>query len=177
MSESILNPVDHARLIQDLPHICRVANVLPTYVHKSMQGVCSATEVSWVQGFRKHQQDGTGLLLAGVSNPEARLMSIAGALLRNYVDARVFSVSSVLSMKEANNLPDCTVLLIPNLFMRSKGTGLPSWKVQIIYDLLLSRLVSNKPTVAYVEDIEALASEYGTLFSDHLTNNYLRVLK
>lgn len=175
MTDSILDPQQHERLIQDMAHVCKTANVLPTYVHKSMYGICSEDEISWVQNFRTHQSQGTGLALVGVDNPEARIMSIAGALIRNYVDARVLSVASVLSLRDANSLPDCTVLLIPNLFMRSKGTGLPSWKIQIIYDLMLSRLTSNKPTVVYVEDMDALASEYGRLFADHLNLHYKTV--
>ena len=175
MTESILDPQQHQRLIQDMTHVCKTANVLPAYVHKSMHGVCSEGEISWVKNFRAHQGAGTGLALVGVANPEARIMSIAGALLRNYVDARVLSVASVLALKDANSLPDCTVMLIPNLFMRSKGTGLPSWKIQIIYDLMLSRLTSNKPTVIYVEEMEALASEYGRVFADHIAQHYKTV--
>lgn len=172
---SILDPVHHQRLIQDMQHVCQTANVPPIYVHQSMRGVCTPTEISWVQNFRSHQAMGTGLMLLGSESPEARIMSIAGALLRNYIDARVLSVTNLLSMRESASLPDCTVMLVPNLYLRASGKGLPAWKVQLLYDTLLSRMASGKPTVVYVEDIDALASEFGRVFADHLNQHYLTV--
>jgi hypothetical protein len=172
---SILDPEHHKRLLLDLPGICQVANVLPMYVHHSMKDYCTPAEIDWVVNFRDYQAQGTGLVLTGTASPEERMMAIAGAFLRNFVDARVMSLTTVLDLKDMKALPDPTVMLIPNLFLRSVGKALPAWKVQIVYDILLHRLTSNKPTVVYVEDMVALAAEYGRVFADHLTKHYITV--
>lgn len=172
---SILDPVHHQRLIADLEHVCQTANVLPMYVHQSMKGIAHPDEIEWVKHFRDHQTNGTGMVITGSESPETRMMSIAGALIRNFVDARVISLTNMLSLREMNALPDCTVMLVPNLFLRSAGKALPAWKVQIVYDILLARMTSNRPTVVYVEDLDALAAEYGRVFKDHLSQNYLTV--
>lgn len=174
--QSILDPVHHQRLIADMEHVCRTANVLPMYVHQSMKGFCQPAEIEWVKHFRDHLQNGTGLVLTGAESPETRMMSIAGALIRNFVDARVISLTNMLEMRDNNSLPDCRVMLVPNLFLRSAGKALPAWKVQIVYDILLARMTFSKPTVIYVEDMNALAAEYGRVFADHLTQHYITVV-
>jgi hypothetical protein len=169
---SILDPVIHSRLITDLRNICQTANVLPSYVHSSMASICSATEVDWVRNFRDNQHEGHGLVLSCKESPEDRMMAIAGALLRNFIDARVMSLTTMLDQREHGVMPDCTVLLVPNLYLRASGKTLPSWRVQVLYDTLLARMTSGKPTVVYVEDMHALESEYGRVFADHLTHHY-----
>lgn len=172
---SILDPVHHERLIADMEHVCKTANVLPLYVKQSMVGVSQPAEIEWVRQFREHSQNGQGLVLTGSLSPETRMMSIAGALLRNFVDARVISLTTMLEMRDNGVLPDCRVMLVPNLFLRSAGKALPAWKVHIVYDILLARMTSSKPTVVYVEDMNALAAEYGRVFADHLTQHYITV--
>ena len=55
-----------------------------------------------------------------------------------------------------------------NLFLVSTGKGVPSWRIQLIYDVLLQRSVQNKPSVVYVEDLAALQKAYGAPFADFL---------
>jgi hypothetical protein len=102
------------------------------------------------------------------------MMAMAAALLRNYIDARVITVQTLLEASEHHHeIPDPTVLLIPNLFVRQGGKGIPSWKMSLIYDLLLSRFTAGRVTVAYVEDMNLMAADYGALMAQHLKAGYL----
>lgn len=170
MEASVLDPVRHERLIEDLDHICGQSNVPRKYIQQSMKLVCDATEIDYVVNFRLYRGTYPGLVIEGKANSEERCMSIAGALLRNFIDARVVTLSTLLDAAEGGTVPDPTVMLIPNLYVSSYGKTLPAWKVNAVYDLLLRRWTSEKPTVVVVESLKGLAAAYGQAFYSHLSN-------
>lgn len=170
--ESLLDPVRHARLIQDLDHVCTVANVPKSFVHRSMKSYCDADEIDYVVNFRIYRQSYAGMVIIGKSNPDTRCMAICGALVRNFIDARVVPLNTLLDSMESSVVPDPTVLIVPNLFVQQVGKALPAWKIQQVYDLLLSRFTSNKPTVVAVESLAGLQQSYGLAFAQHLQSNY-----
>lgn len=171
----MLTAEHHDRLIKNLDAICHTANVPKSFLNKSAKEFCIGGELDWLTHFPINQREGRGLVLLGKHTPppDIKMMAMAAALLRNYIDARVVTVQTLLEAYESHNeVPDPTVLLIPNLYVRQGGKGLPSWKMQMIYDLLLSRFTAGKVTVVYVEDMKALAAEYGSLIVQHLEASY-----
>lgn len=169
--KSILDKEIHARLIADMAHVCKVANIPEQFVHTSMVGIAAPAEIEWVKGFHAHRASGTGLAMVGVDEVDTRMMAICGALLRNFIDARIVPVNSLILQTKKGNAPEPTVLLIPNLFI-GDGKGIAQWDVQVLYELLLSRLTANKLTVMYVEDMDALKKAYGTVFASHIKSHY-----
>ena len=166
---NVLTQEHHSRIIADLGNVCTTAGVQPRFMYQSMKEHCSGLEVEWVLHFKQHLATGLpGLVLNGVDHPDTRCQAIAAALVRNYIDARVIPLNTVLEMHENGEMVSPTVLLIPNLYVHSVGKNLPSWKVQVLYDLLLARSVQSKPTVVYVEDLKATAATYGKPFADFL---------
>lgn len=172
VQDSMLDPVRHARLLQDLEHVCTVANVPRMFVHQSMKAHCDAQEIDWVVNFRMYRETTAGLLIVGKPNPDTRSMAICGALIRNFIDARIVPLNTLMDSIESSVVPDPTVLIIPNLFVTQVGKALPAWKIQQVYDLLLSRFTKNKPTVVAVEHSENLRTAYGQAFSQHLLAHY-----
>lgn len=174
----IMDPVAHARLIADLPHICDVAGVRPSFMEESMVGYCSPAEVEWVRQFPQKFKMGKldlGLVLEGVSKSSTRCQAIAAALIRNFIDARVIPLNRLLEMHNEGQVPMPTVLLIPNLYVSAVGTGIPAWRIQVAYDLLLQRSVKNKSSVVCIEEMGSLGMAYGAHFVDFLSD--LKVVK
>jgi hypothetical protein len=174
-ADSILNAEHHKRLIADMEHVCQTANVPASFVHRSMKGIVTQPEIDWVVNFNANRNNGVaGLLLIGSVHAETRMMAMCGALLRNFIDARIMPLNTLLALQEKDVLPEPTVLFIPNLFLRSTGKsmGIPPWKIQVIYDVLLQRFTSGKPTVLFVEEMEGMAQAYGQVFADHLSSHY-----
>ena len=168
--KDMLDKIKHARLIADLEYVCSTAGVMEKYLHESMLDHCGDVEVDWVRNYPKYRAEGVpGLLLHGISNPDTRCQSIAAALLRNYTDARVIPLNSLIDMHTKDLDMSPTVLLIPNLYMTTTGRALVAWRQQVAYDILLERSTKGKPTVAYVESMEGVKSSYGQPFSDFLT--------
>lgn len=171
MQTSILDAKFHSRLLQDLDHVCEYARVQQKFVHHSMKEWCSEKEVDWVVNFNKYREEGVaGLLLSGKSSSD-RCMAIAGALLRNFIDARVVGVNDLVG----DAVPEPTVLLVHNLFVTTHGTSFTSWQIQTIYDVLLSRFTSNKPTVVYVDSIANMANAFGQVIAEHLEEHFIQV--
>jgi hypothetical protein len=170
--DSVLDAVRHSRLIQDLDHVCSVANVPRSFVHRSMKLFCDADEIDYVVNFRLYREHKAGLVMVNKTNPDTRCMAICGALVRNFIDARVIPLNTLLDMIEAKDVPEPTVMIIPNLFVSQVGKALPAWKIQAVYDLLLTRFTQNRPTVVAVESMTGLQSAYGLAFAQHLQAHY-----
>lgn len=174
---TVLNAKEHARLIADQDHVCLVAGVQKRFLQTSMTEFCSEHEVEWVRNFHQHQEEGIlGLMLEGVLKPDTRCQAIAAALVRNYIDARVVPVNTLLDMVSNGSVISPTVLLIPNLFVQATTKTLPAWRVQTLYDLLLNRSTQGKPSVVYVENVIGLAAAYGNPFRDFL-DGFCKVTK
>lgn len=166
----MLDTVEHARLIADLPHVCSIAGVQPKFLHESMTHHCGTNEVDWVKNFWKYTEEGCpGLVLSG-TRPDTRCQAIGAALVRNFIDARVVPLNSLLDHLQAGDVPSPTVLLIPNLFTVALHKAVPAWRVQMVYDLLLERSTHGKPTVVYIENMKQMTLVYGAVFADFLSN-------
>lgn len=172
VTTGLLDAKEHSRIIADFERVCTTAGVQGHFLYESMTKYCGPIEVEWVKKFWHHKAQGVpGLALVGVTRPDTRCQSIAAALVRNYVDARVIPVNTLIeSTTNGNYPPSPTVLLVPNLFMLAMGgKNMPAWRVQAMYDLLLERSTKGKPTVVYVEDLKGLVSVYGEPFRDFLS--------
>lgn len=173
---SVIDKDKHARLLQDLDHICETANITKAMIYRSATEFLQPVELDWLQNFYAYRDAGENLLLVGkhTPGPDTKMMAIAAALLRNFIDARVIPLNTLISACEKGDPPDPTVLLIPNLYVWSEGKALPAWKIQSVYDLLLQRLTMGKPVVAYVEELAPMEKSYGQVFAQHLADHYRR---
>lgn len=166
--KSVLDPVRHARLIQDLDHIAKVAGVPIAYIKQSMVPFCDGTEIDYITNFRMYREIKPGLLLVGKQNEEQRCFAMAGALLRNFIDARIVHMSQLLEMLESGDGVTPSVLIVPNFYDTEYGKALPSWKAGLMYDLLLCRAAESKPTILSVDSFHSMKVSYGLGISRHL---------
>jgi hypothetical protein len=166
----MLDAQAHARILSNFDQVCAVAGIQGRFLHGSMAEHCSSDEVDWVRRFRHYREQGCpGLVLEGVSNPDTRCQAIAAAFVRNFVDARVVPVNTLLDSADNGDRLHPTVLLVPNLYISATQKSVPAWRIQVLYDVLLQRSTQNKPSVVYVEDLKMLAQAYGAPFHDFLS--------
>lgn len=163
---SILNEEFHARLIEDIERYADVANVPVSMIHEPLAQYCSSEEVAWIKGIMLHRENRVaGLCLTGIDSKrpvETRMWAMAAALLRNYVDARILTMTTLLDEHKDGEVESPTVLLIPNLYVEYAG-GKPNtnWQVNILQDILMRRMVEKKITIIYVQSIEGLKKNFG----------------
>lgn len=171
-TDTVLHPVLHQRLIADIEAVAAKAVIPVQALRKSVNGILGDEEMAWLKSLRRsptsQRLEGKGLILTGgLMDAEEHLTAIVAALLRNFVDARMVPFNSLLELTD-----QVTVVAVPNLYISGIGSSVQSWRVEKIYEVLISRLSGGLLTLAYVEDMGGLTKHYGGVFARHLKKNY-----
>lgn len=172
----------HERLMADIHGVVQQAGIPESYVWTPMSTYCGETEIDFVINLSTHVDSIKPVFgMVYIGNVEGkpindRMMAIAGACLRNYINAKVMTLMEVLTALRDNSMPSPTVLLIPNFFMGRSGSGkIAEWETPLLLDMLYKRQQESKQTVLYVSAIDALEAEYGHAFTDHLDGKFVPV--
>lgn len=169
----LLNLEFHDRLLLDLDRITRHAGVPVSAVWSHLSQYCAGPDYEWVRNMRASED--AGLMFVGKKPVpvEDKMMAIAGACLRNYLDARVMSVQEVLKSLKDNTMPSPTLLLIPN-FCHEKDNGgdIPTWESSNLLGLLLQRQNAGKKTVLHCSSLQTLEKAYGNAIREHVEKRY-----
>ncbi len=169
----VLDREYHARLLAGLPRWAGTAGIPVEFVWTKMSQYCTQEEIDWVKNMRTGKDQ--GLIYVGKSTipVEDRMMAIAGACLRNYVDARLMSVQQVLAKLKDDDMPECTVVLVPNFCMAKADTvSAAPWESAALLGWLYSRMSRGNKTILYVGDMKRLEAMYGESMAKHLTSHY-----
>lgn len=176
-ASGVLKPEVHSRLVADLERIARDAAIQPRWVYTPLADQVPAGVLEWVRQFRSHVETGrTGLCLVGGVNSgaESVMSAVAGALVRNFIRARVLTAGQVADMLDRGQSPEATCLLVPNLHAgKTAGAAVPAWRAAMLLDLLLERHLSGLQTVIHVSELKALKTDFGSGFSAMLGSHYV----
>jgi hypothetical protein len=173
----ILKPEKHQRLVDALPHVCEISGVRKEFVARSAKDFCGPAEMAWVNGFRENSDKGiSGMyyLTTETKQVEQRMMALAGACLRNYINARVMTLGDVLAEVDSGYHDDPSALFIPNFCLTSKEYQLSQWDASAVYDLLLHRYTRSLQTVIGIFKLEVVEQIYGLSCKDHIENYYTK---
>lgn len=167
----VLDPTYHAQLLAAIDEVSAHAGIPRSFIYKSAKEFCTPQELEWLTKYRAHRaRNSGGLCLYGVGDRiTARFSALAAALVRNYIHARVVSLSDFLDNEEAM---DGTVLFIPNFYVTAEGKPLAAWQIQVVYDHLTKRFLEGKMTVVYVENLETMQKHYGSLVADFIGSEF-----
>jgi polyhydroxyalkanoate synthesis regulator protein len=174
---SILDPTVHARLLDDIESVSRQANVPVHMIHRSMKDFCTSAEIKWFRHYKLHMINGdAGICFVGTQpKVNQKIMAIAGAFLRNFIDARVITLTALLQATKEGDSPDPTVLLIPNFYVDMEGgKPLPAYESSMLYDVLMERMTRARTTVLYVSSMDMMAKHYGSAMESLVTSHYLQ---
>ena len=175
----VLEEATHGRLVQNLDGFARDAGIQPFWIWTPLSDTVSQAEIDYVREFRKHKVQGKvqGLAyfrLTGKAEPEKHMAALAGALVRNFVRARVMTLGGVLDALAKHEEIEATCLLIPNFHLsKGEGGGIATWQTHMLYDLLVNRAQTGLQTVIYVTDYETLRKDYGLAIGRLIEANYV----
>lgn len=169
----ILDREFHSRLIADLDRLAKKAGIPSHYVWTKLGDFCTPEEIDWVRKARSSSDHGL-VLCSPLSSPvECKMGAMAGAFLRNYINARVMTVQEVLDIMKSGNSVSPTVALVPNFSMsKSDVASVAPWESAQLLSWLYSRLVDGKKTVLFVGSMKALEESYGEAMAKHLRSHY-----
>ena len=180
-ASGVLKQDVHSRLVADLPAVAKDASIMPEWIWKPLAKSVGQTEYSYVVKFRQHRANRAGGLCYVGRNPsqtiDDRMSAITGALVRNFIRAKVMTLEQVLAHFDDHGAPPHSCIAIPNFFIE-KGLGggkLADWKIGQLMDLLTQRRIAGLQTVVYVSDLDCLANEYGVGFANLIKQHYIVV--
>ncbi len=165
-ASGVLDRRVHQRLAADLSAFAERAGIPPEAICTALGEYVGDWEEAWVRSVLKSRRNPPpGLCYVG-SWPDAprRMAGICGALVRNFVNARVLTAERFIEER-----PDTTVVLIPN-FHRAAGK-LPDWKAAQLADAFVER-AGTKSTVVSASDLGALREDYGDAVADLVQNRF-----
>ena len=175
----VLDPAVHGRLLQNLGLYARRANIPETMIlHKMSQFDCSSDEIDYVRAIKRQAAAGHyGLVYTGDgSTVLTRMMGVAGACVRNFVDAKLMTIQELLAKIKEGDVPDASVLLVPNFFIaKSEGGHIAAWNIAELLGVLFARMAKGQQTFLYVSDFKALRMTYGEAIADHLENHFVKI--
>jgi len=169
---SVLDPDHHRRLIEELDDVARVAGVPKRYIERSMSEHCSAEEAAWVRDYRLHAAKGQfGLCYLG-SDHTQRMMAMCGAFVRNYIDARLVTLADLIELARTNDVPSASVLLVPSFHREAKQGSVTAFQTNLLWQVLESRMITERLTVIGVQSLALLKNDYGAHFADLVSSHY-----
>lgn len=174
----VLDEEFHRPLILDLENVARGANIPLPMTWARVADYCSDGEIAYLRTIRRQaaRKGRYGLVLTGQEpgvSPFNRFTAVAGACLRNYLNARVVTLQELLDAIKVGSVPEPSVLLTPNFFVgQSRGGRIAEWQTQGLLSLLYRRQSQGLQTFLYVSDLDELAAAYGPAFARHLRDNY-----
>lgn len=175
----VLKPEVHHLLVKNLPRLASTANIPESMVlHKMSDFQCSLDEIKYVKKIRVHAEKGIyGAAYLGASNSfPTRMMAVAGACLRNFIDAKVMTLQEVLEEQQNGSMPEPKVLLIPNFFVaKSDGGKIADWHIAHLLGLLLSRMTKQLQTVVAVSDLNLMSKTYGEPIAQHIAGKFVPI--
>lgn len=173
----LLDEKYHDQLLADLDSVARQAGIPVEYVWQPLSKFADDRVKAYVESIPT--SDGKlGMVYVGTFDEPTineRMMAIAGACLRNYINAKVMTLQDVLQALKTDTMPSPTVLLIPNFCMGKKSGGhLADWEKSSLLGLLYRRQQRSQKTILYVSDMADMAADLGQPFVDHIRSTFQR---
>ncbi len=171
------SPLDreaHAELIRDVGMYSRLAGVRREWLWQRLADYAGEKEIRYVSSYRKLRDRGIqGLLYVGASSGVTdRMQAITGALVRNFVDARIRPTSQAITrIGPIDESPPatCSVLLLHDLCV-GKGKQ-PDWFVREVTAMFMEREAAGLQTIAYARSLDLVKEVFGETLWEMLSDS------
>lgn len=124
-------------------------------------------EREWLRGFRRHAASGEcGIIYEGRHDPSVydRCRSVAGALTRNYIEARVVPREELVTELFAGRRVDADCIIVPDLHYEGANASTR----RVLNSWLTGRVLRRAQTVVAVPSRKALSEAIGDDAGDYI---------
>ncbi len=157
---------------ENLDRFAKTANIPVGMIMKPMSDFCGKEETKFVVDLHEHiHNDIFGLNFQGssVDYPvPTRMMAMAGACLRNFLDARVRNLGQALAAG-SGDLGD--ILFIPD-FCGGNSSTVADWDIPKILSLLIDRQAQGLLTIVCSPGGIILKKFYGASIANHVAKYF-----
>lgn len=171
-----LKPLTHDPLVAQLQFISEHSRVPEDYLkHVGAKEFCSDAEMDWLRNAKKylHNND-MGMVFWGPQEFSIlkKMLAIGATLVRNYIDARVYSLTELLDLLDDRNAesPECTVIIIPDFCVADYD--IPKRLIHKLSGFLTSRFIEHKGMIAYIDSYEILERKYGSTLANYVKEHH-----
>lgn len=163
-TSGVLDSKVHQRLASDLEAFAERAGIPPEAICTALGDYVGPEEERWIREVLKSRRSPSpGFCYVGHWHDVThRMAGMCGALVRNFVNARVLTVERFVEER-----PDTAVVLIPNFHPGQ----IPGWMVAKLADAFVGR-AGIKSTVITASTFEALREDYGGVVADLVTRRF-----
>lgn len=176
-ASGVLNPKVHWRLVEAIDVYARTAGITPDHVWQPLAETCKISlETDYVRELRRHSDKKVyGFVYFGRFRPPVsyRMCAMAGAFLRNFIDARVVMTDSLITALYDGEEIDPAVLLIPDLV--AAQSGLRSAQARTVAGLLEERHMRGRQTVVGVAHQGRLGEVFGADLTQVIEKRYMKL--
>lgn len=174
-AHKVLSPSVHRRLVESLDEVSHRSGVPKRFIYQPIDAFdIIDSDKHWVVNAKVYKQDNEAGYLVQGDNVEERCMAIAGAFLRNFIQAEVLPMGAVTDMLSNREYPMSTVVVIPNFHNGVVGESpIPAWRSEQIIDWLQKRSWGEDTiTVLGVKNPTAAYGAYGSAMKALLQKNF-----
>jgi hypothetical protein len=172
-TQGILDAGIHDRLVRNLPHYARRAGIPEIMILQKLSDFgCSPEEIDYARKIKQQASKGIyGLIYLGAETTPVmtRMCAVAGACVRNFIDAKVMILQELVAELLEGDTPEHSVLLIPNFYV--EGGKLKEWQLAQLLGLLYSRMAKSLQTFLYIHNWVDMKKAYGNSMALHLEKN------
>lgn len=173
----VLNPVDHRRLVLNLPMYATQAGIPEHFIYHSSLDVLNKKELKYLKNWSKHSSNGiSGCYYEGDVNCIDKMYAMCGVLTRNFKEAKFLTLQDLIAMIKAGNEPKSRLICIPNFAMsKEQGGNVPTWELANVFSWLLNHHTHGRQAVLYFEDISLVEKQYGGMLRTHIENHFINL--
>jgi len=166
--DGILDPVKHARLILELERFADRAGIDPKWVWTSAVKELNQNLISYLRKclVLAREKNQYGIVFIGKDDMTNVMSSMAGALIRSFVDGRLMSAQTIADLVLEGEQPDATVLFCPNFFAAEEFGRFDNRKISALGDMLTYRVSRGLQTVIHVDDMAKFKQKFGGRVTD-----------
>ena len=179
-ASGVLVEEHHSRLVQNLEGYAKDAGIQSHWISTALADTCGPDEVEYVRNFistgpkARSRASATSVRTRTPTRRRAWPRS-PGALVRNFIRARVMTLGTVLDQITKGGSVDATVLLIPNFCLsKDEGGSIAAWQTQALYDLLIQRAADGLQTILYATSLADVGTIYGLAARRTIETHYLK---
>lgn len=175
LSKNLTGEGAHDRLIKDAAYYAELAGIPAYWIWEPLSPHVGEIELQWVTTFHTQRP---GLRFMGEFDPAGgpgaptRMAAIVGALVRNFLDARMRTLDEALEAGEETQL--CTLLAIPDFC--AGGEAQSGYRAAAVWGLLTRRATAGLKTVVYVRHLDLAEAAYGRVVMEHLHSHFAEVV-
>jgi hypothetical protein len=160
----LLDPLKHNRLILELERFCERCGIAPKWFWTPAVGFLNQNLVSYLRKclvLAQAEKPIYGICFVGKADMTDVMSSMAGVLMRVFVDGRLMSAQTIADLVLDGEQPEATVLFCPNFFATEEYGRFDTKKISALGDILTYRVARGLQTVIHVDDMAKFKVRFG----------------